>query len=242
MSRILLLWDIDGTITHIAQAGERALTSSWEKVMGYPTTLADVDYRGRTDVMIFHKLMAKHGVSATPQLIHELVEGYLKALPSEIHQAESKHVHPGVINILERARSREDIAQALLTGNLSQGAQIKLEHFNVWHYFEFGAFANDSANRNDLGPVALRRASEAYGHEFAPERTFIIGDTPHDIECAKVIGAHCIAVATGSFSIEELQSHHPSAVLADLSDTEGFFRLIERLCGRIASKVNDTMG
>ena len=82
-----------------------------------------------------------------------------------------------------------DIHQALLTGNLRAGAKLKLEHLGIWKYFEFGAFADDSSNRNELGPFALRRAKEKLGIDFSPERVWIIGDTPHDIACGKAIGA-----------------------------------------------------
>ena len=226
MRKKLLLWDIDGTLTYIALAGERAILAAWKKVMGYETTLEDVDYRGRTDVLIFQKLLTKHHEEHTHQRIHDLAEDYLASLPEEVKQANG-NLHPGVLDILEQARQRPDIVQGLLTGNLSQGAKIKLEHFDAWHYFEFGAFANDSSNRNDLGPVALQRAAEKYGHEFHAEDTFIIGDTPHDIACAKVIGANCIAVATGAFSVEDLSSHQPTVVFKDLSDAEAFFRVVD---------------
>ena len=86
-------------------------------------------------------------------------------------------------------RERKDCVVALLTGNLVRGAEIKLSHYGVWDYFEFGAFADDHHERNELRRFACARALEKHGEEFSPENIFVIGDTPRDIECGKVIGA-----------------------------------------------------
>ena len=134
---------------------------------------------------------------------------------------------PGVLVLLVTLHRRPDVAQGLLTGNLRRGAEFKLTHYQVWHFFEFGAFADDSPRRNELGPHALRRARERHRHEFAPHDTFIIGDTPHDIECGQVIGARTIAVATGRNSVADLAVHAPTAVFADFADTAAFLRVID---------------
>jgi phosphoglycolate phosphatase-like HAD superfamily hydrolase len=136
-------------------------------------------------------------------------------------------VLPGIFELLEILKQRPDVAQGLLTGNLRRGAEFKLTHYKVWHYFEFGAFADDSPRRNDLGPHALRRAKELHAVDFAADRTFIIGDTPHDIECGKVIGARTIAVATGQHSAAELAAHQPTAVFENFADTAAFLRTID---------------
>ena len=73
----------------------------------------------------------------------------------------------------------------------------------------------------------MRRARAKHGVAFAPQNTFIIGDTPHDIECGKVIGAKTIAVATGKYSVAELAAHEPTAVFPDFADTAAFLRVID---------------
>ncbi|NDF16692.1 MAG: hydrolase, partial [Verrucomicrobia bacterium] len=90
-----------------------------------------------------------------------------------------------------------------------------------------GAFADDSPVRNELGPHAKRRARDRHGEEFSPDRIYIIGDTPHDVACARAIGARAIAVATGAFSTEQLQACGADAVFADLAHPEKFFRLLD---------------
>ncbi|HEX2860826.1 MAG TPA: HAD family hydrolase [Lacunisphaera sp.] len=223
----LILWDIDGTLIVSHGAGVRAMEKALTKRFGVTVDLGSIDWAGRTDSWITGEVFRHVGLPDTPQNSHDYLEAYLEALPGELAGGPQGQVLPGVLELLEILHHRQDLAQGLLTGNLRRGAEFKLTHYKVWHYFEFGAFADDSPRRNDLGPHALRRARERHAIEFAPERTFIIGDTPHDIECGKVIGARTIAVATGKFSAEELAAHEPTAVFADFADTAAFLRAID---------------
>jgi phosphoglycolate phosphatase-like HAD superfamily hydrolase len=88
-------------------------------------------------------------------------------------------------------------------------------------YFSFGAYGCDHADRNLLGPIALQRAEKHTGKSFSAGETWIIGDTPKDIACAKAIGARCLAVATGSFSMSQLQSHGADIVVSSLEEAIG---------------------
>ncbi|MDD5261975.1 MAG: HAD family hydrolase [Methylacidiphilales bacterium] len=222
----LLLWDIDGTLVSVGKAGEIALVIAMERLFGVKTDIQKIDFRGRTDTWIGVQLFKQAGIEETPRNIHDFKEAYLAVLKEQLPMSVGK-VHPGILDILEQARLRPDCVNALLTGNLERGAKIKLEHYDVWSYFEFGAFADDSQLRNELGPVALKRALEKTGLHFKPEQVYVIGDTPHDIECGKVIGAKTIAVATGGYSRVELEAHAPTALFDDLRHPEKFFKLLD---------------
>jgi phosphoglycolate phosphatase len=132
-----------------------------------------------------------------------------------------------MLPLLDLLRQREDIVLALLTGNLERGAKLKLTHYGVWHYFEFGAFADDHHDRNALGPFARARARERHGFEFPPERIFVLGDTPHDIACARAIGARAVAIATGKYSTAELAAHAPDFLLKDGADIDAVLKIFE---------------
>jgi phosphoglycolate phosphatase-like HAD superfamily hydrolase len=223
----LLLWDIDGTLIVSHGAGVRAMERAIVARFGIKGDLSRVDWAGRTDTWITGEVLRQVGLPDTPENRHSYLEAYLAELPRELREGPPGQVLPGILELLEHYHGHPEVAQGLLTGNLRKGAEFKLTHFRVWHYFEFGAFADDSPLRNDLGPHALRRAREHHDVAFAPENTFIIGDTPRDIECGKVIGARTIAVATGKFSLAELQAHQPTAAFANFSDTAAFRRVIE---------------
>ncbi len=221
----LLLWDIDGTILASGGAGMRALEASLTQLLGSSADLSDIDWAGRTDKWITEAIFSKYEVEHTPELAAKLIDAYLAGLPDHLHQ--STKVLPGIRDRLAEADARPDVVQGLLTGNLERGAKIKLGHFDLWHHFPFGAFADDSAVRNELGPHALTRAALHTGHQFDPTNVWIIGDTPHDIACGKVIGARTLAVATGHHTSDQLAPHQPDALFADLADSDAFWRLID---------------
>jgi phosphoglycolate phosphatase len=225
----LLLWDIDGTLIHNGIAGVKAIERAWKQLTGITIDLRQIDYTGRTDKMIGHMLFDHCKIPFSQDLLHKHIEAYLTFLEEELeHTADGERL-PGIIDILHAVSQREDICQGLLTGNMERGAEAKLAQYELWHFFEFGAYADDSHIRDELGPHALRRASQKYGYDFSPKRVFIIGDTPHDIQCARVIEARAVAVATGKYSVEQLQSYNPDLLLNDLTDTDGFLQAIDRL-------------
>lgn len=223
--KTLLLWDIDGTLIASGGAGMRALQIALGRVFGVDGSLEDIDFAGRTDRWIMRQVFAKFALAATEENFVRYFEGYVTALPAELANPAAR-VLPGVPALLTALAAHPGVVQGLLTGNMRRGAQTKLQHHGLWDYFAFGAFADDSELRNDLGPHALRRAAAHAGIEFVPDRVWIIGDTPHDIACGKAIGARTVGVATGSHSLEALQAHKPTAVVADLSDTAAVLRLL----------------
>lgn len=216
--RHLLLFDIDGTLITSGGAGEQALRDAAKERFGVENALEGITLAGATDGLIARQMLEKHGLEATPENITGLLDGYIGHLASRLPLHEGR-VLPGIVELLDQLRGREDCVLALLTGNLGRGAELKLTHYRVWDYFEFGAFADDHHDRNELGKFAKARALEKRGEEFAPEDIFVIGDTPRDIECGKVIGAKTVAIATGNYSREELAEHQPDFLFDDLSDT-----------------------
>ena len=223
--KTLLLWDIDGTLILSGGAGERALVVALREEFGIAGTLEDIEVAGRTDPWIARRVLAKFSLPDTPDNVNRYLQGYLRALPGELGNPEARTL-PGVRQLLTAIRDRGDTAQGLLTGNLRRGAEIKLSHHQLWAHFSFGAFADDSEIRNELGPHAIRRANHHHAVEFATDQVFVMGDTPHDIACGKIIGARTIGVATGRFSVDQLKACDPTAVFADLADTAAVLRVL----------------
>lgn len=222
---LLLLWDIDGTLITSGNAGMRALQRGLADAFGLGDSLADIDFAGRTDRWIVRRIFEKFGLPFTEESFTRAIEAYLAHLPRELDNPHAK-VLPGVRPLLAAAAARPGCIQGLLTGNLRRGAQTKLAHHGLWDHFPFGAFADDAELRDELGPHALRRAAAHTGAAIPPERVWIIGDTPHDIACARAIGARALAVATGSHSTDALAAHAPDAVLPDLADPAAFWNIV----------------
>jgi phosphoglycolate phosphatase-like HAD superfamily hydrolase len=222
----LLLWDIDGTLVHMDRAGERSLLLLIRELYGRDLgEHLPVALQGRTDTSIARDLLAYLGVAVTPEEERRFCDAYIALLPRTLPAGKAR-ILAGIREALDAVHAHPDIHQALLTGNLREGARLKLSHLGIWHYFEFGAFADDSHIRDELGPFALARAKEKLGIEFPLERVYIIGDTPHDIACGKAIGAKTIAVATGSYSVEQLAALNPTHTFKDLSDTQALLKAV----------------
>ena len=223
--KLLLLWDIDGTLILSGNAGMRALQVALRNAFGIDGSLADIDFAGRTDTWIMRAVFRKFDLPATPENFTRFFEAYVAALPAELNNPNAR-VLPGVRKILPAVAAHGAVAQGLLTGNMRRGAEVKLAYHGLWDHFAFGAFADDSEHRNELGPHAVRRALERHGVNFAADAVWVIGDTPHDIACGKAIGARTLGVGTGGSTIDQLRVHQPTAVMEDLADTEAVLRLL----------------
>lgn len=215
----LLLWDIDGTLISTGAAGHRAIELATAQRFEGNGKLEGVEIAGRTDISIAHQVLAKYGEPLTDENIASFLALYLELLAQELPRSQGR-VMPGVLELLQRAENRDDMILGLLTGNLRRGAQLKLQHYQLWHFFELGAFADDHHDRNQLGAFALDRVKERSGADFLPANVDVIGDTGHDIACGKAFGARTIAIATGSWTRERLATHAPDFLFDDLSDVE----------------------
>ena len=226
----VLLFDIDGTLVLTGRAGVRAMNRACEQVFGHSNALDGVAVAGRTDSIILHDALRAIGHEMDEDLFAQLRDAYVTLLREEIllPGEGTKAVLPGVAGLLDALRARPDVFLALLTGNFEEGARIKLEHFDLWRYFKCGAFGDDAADRNALVPFALDRARACGLDAIAPEDVFVVGDTPHDVACARAVGAVPVGVATGSFSVADLRGSGADIVFPDLGDAAAFMRVIDR--------------
>jgi phosphoglycolate phosphatase len=227
-ARRLLLFDIDGTLITSGGAGEASLKEAMTSRFGVVEDFVGIHLAGATDGLIARNLLSKHGIPATPENISALLDTYVHLLSRRIASHHGK-LHAGMLALLEKLHAHPECVLALLTGNICRGAKIKLIHYGVWHYFEFGAFGDDHHDRNELGKFARIRAREKHGEEFPPERIYVIGDTPRDIECGRAIGARTVAIATGAYPFADLAEHRPDFLFADFSNTAA---VLDALLGR----------
>lgn len=214
----LLLWDIDGTLISTGAAGHRAIARATAQSFD-GGDLEGVEIAGRTDIGIAHQILAKYGAPVTDENVRSVLDLYIELLGDELPLRKGR-VLPGVLELLQHAENSPDIMLGLLTGNLERGAKLKLERYRLWHFFSFGAFADDHHDRNELGVFALSRAFERTGIRFAGPEIDVIGDTGHDINCGKAIGARTVAVATGSWSREQLAEYQPDFLFDDLANVD----------------------
>jgi phosphoglycolate phosphatase-like HAD superfamily hydrolase len=223
MKTRLVLFDIDGTILLTAGAGRRAITTALHEEVGAVASFAHVRFDGKTDPQIVSELLAAAGHAAPHEAerVEALCRRYVALLEHELaHSRSTTTVMPGVHALLDELEARREVVLGLLTGNVAEGAALKLRAAGLAPTrFAVGAYGSDAAHRPDLPAIAARRAEPHFGRVPAGHEVVIIGDTPADVACGAPIGARAIAVATGAYSEADLAACGAHAVFADLSDT-----------------------
>ena len=221
--RRLVLFDIDGTLLTTDGAGKRAIRQALLEVYGTTGPIGGYSFSGRTDPEIVHALLGAGGVpeARITEGLPRLWERYLEYLEQDLADAGVRPL-PGVEALIERVDSAPGpVTLGLLTGNLREGARIKLEAAGLgFQRFRVGAFGSDHRDRPELPAVAVERAREAIGVDYRGKEVVIVGDTPFDIACGRHLGVRTIAVATGRHDRAALAEHEPDHLLDDLSDLE----------------------
>ena len=203
------------------------MARAFEDLYGIRDAFNGVPFNGRTDAWILSQAGVRHGVDASD--LSRFKPLYLKYLGEELHRpGPRKGVMPGVRDLLDALASRHDVYLALLTGNFAEGARLKLQHFDLWRYFECGAFGDTVHERNELLADALAKVEACSGLRTNPSQSIVIGDTPLDVGVAMAGGARSIAVATGSHSTEQLLASGADVAFEDLSDLEKVLAVLER--------------
>jgi phosphoglycolate phosphatase len=224
----LVFFDIDGTLLLTGGAGVRAMTRAFEATFGIANAFEGLPIAGRTDTYLLSQALQRSNLPDSPKNHALFQAAYVTVLAEEILRPGHgrRGLMPGVRELLAAMRQHHALHIALLTGNYERAAQIKLGHFNVADHFEWGVFGEESADRNELGRIAMMRAAERSVPAKARAQAVVIGDTPHDIECAHAAGVKAFGVATGSYSVAELDAAGADVVLADLSDVESVLALL----------------
>jgi len=203
------------------------MSLAFEEIFGIRNAFSGVPLAGRTDAWILRDGATAHGISPDSPALARFRDIYLRHLAIELDKpGPRKGVMPGVRELLDALAARDDIYLALLTGNYEGGARLKLEYFDLWRYFRCGAYGDDAADRNALVPVAVGRASACGIPSIAPADVIVVGDTPHDVACARAAGATAVAVATGGYTADELRACGAAIVFDNLRDTP---RVIESI-------------
>src|SRR5262245_64453975 len=222
-----LVWffDIDGTLLLTKGAGRDALSLAFRDRFGIEDDLSWVPFGGRTDALILSDVLDRYGFELRDgdrEQFWDSVSAHMRTLMDPPRGG----LMPGIPALLDAIGAEPGHVRALLTGNVAGMARIKLESFGVLDRFEWGTFGDEAPDRNALARLAVQRAGERHG--VPPERCVVVGDTEHDIACARAAGARSVAVATGGQTREALAAHAPDLLLDDLRDADRILGWIRR--------------
>jgi phosphoglycolate phosphatase-like HAD superfamily hydrolase len=220
-ARLVWLFDVDGTLLLTDGAAREAFAASLSECLGIEDDLRDIAFAGRTDPLILGDILTRHDRSISAEEARRFWK-MTYATMTRLLAPGRGGLLPGVPALLAAVESEPDWVSALLTGNTTGMARVKLGHYGIAGRFAFGAFGEEAADRNALACLAAKRAAERYG--VPARRCIVVGDTEHDIACARAAGARVVAVATGTRDRETLASHEPDLLLDDLSEPQECLR------------------
>ena len=211
------LFDIDGTLIASGGAGKAALEAALADEFGVTHLIEKLQLSGRTDRAIIRDLFRMHVIDETPENLRRLTAAYLRRLPACLERNAGR-VLPGVAELLRQLRGRDDVLVGLLTGNVRDGARVKLGHFGLFEHFTVGGYGDHHFDRDDVAREALVEVRRAAQRRRRPGPH--LGRRRHAAGRAlrRAIGARAAAVCTGWHGREELADHRPDVLLADLSD------------------------
>lgn len=225
----LILFDIDATLLLTGGAGVAAMGDAGRTLFGPTFTTEGTDFAGRIDPLLFRELFERNGIKPTTENFRVYRETYRNTLEREMAVSTKNHALPGTHELVLRLREMHAAALGLLTGNFPETGAIKLQRCGfdpAW--FPLSVWGDDSPkdppSRDDLPEVAFERFATRFGARPEPSRVTIIGDTPHDVQCAKANGCRSLAVGTGKYSVDELQRAGADRAVPDLSKTDDLAR------------------
>jgi len=211
-----VLFDIDGTLIDPGGAGRRSVSKVFYQMFSNRDAFANITMAGKTDIQIIKEGLYIHGLPSGDGVLTSILSQYVKILKTEINN-NRKHVMPGAVELLNVLKTKDGYWLGLLTGNIEQGARIKLGAFGLNEYFPVGAFGDDNEDRNRLLPIAVKRLRKMTNIDINYSDCIVIGDTPMDVLCSNPFGATSIVVSTGPYSYESLLETGADYVLRDLS-------------------------
>jgi phosphoglycolate phosphatase len=224
----VLLFDIDGTLITTGGVGRRAISAAVEELFGRGDAFMDFTFDGMTDRKIVREGLKAIGRHATETDIVTVLAKYLAHLEREVAEADPARyrVHPGMREAIDAAHQRGH-AVGLGTGNIRDGARLKLGKVQLFERFTFGGFGDDHEERDKLIRTGAERGAAQLGVPLQQATVIVIGDTPKDIAAAHAIGAKCLAVGTGSWKAHELKHHHADWAFDDLSSKGALETLLD---------------
>jgi len=215
------LFDIDGTLMrHTDRVHVDAFFKGVRDVMGRELVLDGVILSGNTDPGILRDAFALASLEDSLWRPHR--EAVLKAMRVHVTERRAEMlwtIMPGVEAMLEHLEKKGALL-GVATGNLEEIGWIKIENAGLRRWFRFGGFCDRFEAREDMIAHAAEQArtilQSTAGTGQADATMCVIGDTPRDIEAARVNGLSTIAVATGRYSFDQLMEHRPEVCATTL--------------------------
>jgi phosphoglycolate phosphatase-like HAD superfamily hydrolase len=214
---LVVLFDVDETLVHTGGSGARSWSAAFEKLHGIAADIGQHTSAGETDPQVAREtFQGVLGRDPSSDELDKLYAQYLLHLAEDIWTSAQYAVLPGAEQTLVRL-GEAGVMLGLVSGAMEGAARTKLMPANLNRFFLFGAYGSDSPDRGELTRLAIEKAARMHDRLTA-DQVYVVGDTPRDIEAAKVAGAVSVGVASGHYSVDELRAAGGTHVLGSLED------------------------
>ena len=228
MNEMLVLFDIDGTLLRSRGVGLRAMEEALFELHGVPVDGSTIKSGGRLDHHIFLEMSEMHDLPVHEDALKAFQEAYVARMAHAFDMESWSYSLPGAHELTKAVHEHSEMTSAIMTGNIEPTSWMKIQDAGFSkEWFEFGVFGDEAATRRELTPIARARHEDRRGRAIAPSQVVVIGDTEHDIDCARHSGCRSIAVASGMTSLETLEAHEPDLLLPSLDDTTTILHWLE---------------
>lgn len=224
----LLIWDVDGTLIRTKGIGKRAMNRAFYKLFGIEDGFSTINMAGMLDSIIVKTALELHNIPAVlpdgseNEDIQNFFDLYIEILSLEIKKVGNSIACPGVLKVLEILRQQGVFFNVLGTGNIEEGARLKLSIDNLNRHFPTGGFGEQEMERWQLIEKAIVNSKDCFQKDFQKDKIYVIGDTPKDIECGRKLDIKSIGIATGPYKKDLLSESGADHVFENLSDINSF--------------------
>jgi phosphoglycolate phosphatase len=214
---VVVLFDVDETLVHTGGSGARRWSAAFEKLYGVTADIGQHTSAGETDPQVARETFrGVLGRDPGADELDKIYAHYLMLLADDISTSEQYMVLPRAEQNLVRL-GEAGVILGLVSGAMEGAARTKLMPANLNRFFLFGAYGSDSPDRAELTTLAVEKAARLHDG-LTPDQVYVVGDTPRDIAAARAAGAISVGVASGHYSIDELDAAGAIHVLRSLED------------------------
>ncbi|MHC4130304.1 MAG: HAD family hydrolase [Planctomycetota bacterium] len=227
---MLVLFDIDGTLLLSQGAGTRSMLAAARELFGDHVTLDGVEIAGCMDPLIWNELARVNGLPDAGANHDRFRQTYHRHLSARLAAGHRVELLPGVRELLDGLGAIDGVTLGLLTGNYPETGRLKIQAAGLDpDLFAVAAWGSDGQSRSDLPALAMTLYRQRMGRPVDPQNVVVVGDTPHDVACARAHGCRCLAVATGTYSREKLAGCESDLLLDDLTETDAILDWIVQM-------------
>jgi phosphoglycolate phosphatase-like HAD superfamily hydrolase len=215
MTSPLLLFDIDGTLVHVAE--EVAFARAFLEHCGRDVDLSYAADMVITDTGYARGVLRRAGLAHGDDDIDLALARFVTHLCSAIETAELPvRAVAGAAAFVDAMHGILPLAVA--TGCVEGSARAKLAAVGLDARLPCGGYSRREQSRAEILERAVVAAAAHYGRDFTPRTTIYFGDGPWDVAAARTAGVHFVGINEHDGSRTRLRDAGAELIFPDYSD------------------------